>query len=85
MKRPEITREGLKKELLDLNQLILNTSIEGCERIRKRESMSAINSALDFLRNLWRRRDIILHELGKMGVDEKEINTACEEDKDALA
>lgn len=63
---------ALEKELRELHGVILRVSVEGCERIERHEPVSEINSAVDFLRSLWSRRDMILHELKKLGVSERE-------------
>ena len=72
--------EAICKELMEINKTILRVSLEGCERIRKMEQAHEINVTVDFLRTLWRRRDIIINELRKAGVSEAELIRRMEEE-----
>lgn len=62
----------LEHELREISGVILRTSTEGCELIRRGAPLGEINSVVDFLRTLFGRREIILHELKKAGGSERD-------------
>lgn len=60
------------ERLAEIDTVILNTSQRGCELLRNGAPVSEVDSVTDFLRSLYRRRDVILAELKKAGVTEKQ-------------
>ena len=69
-KKPSI--QSIEERLMDVDRVILNTSQQGCELLRNGAPVSEVDVITDFLRSLYRRRDIILIELQKQGVTEKQ-------------
>lgn len=69
-KKPNI--QSVEERLAEIDRVILNTSQRGCELIRSGAPVSEIDVITQFLQDLYRRRDIILIELKKAGVAEKE-------------
>lgn len=78
MHRPEVTREGLAKELRDLSEVLVRTAAECHGRITGGENDGAVQTTLDFIDVLLRRGGCIMWELRK-------AQTKKQEDKDALA
>lgn len=64
--------QSVEQRLAEVDRLIMNVSGEGCAKIRRGAPASEIDVDVNFLRTLYRRRDVILHELKKAGVSENE-------------
>ena len=64
--------QTVEERLAEVDTVILNTSQRGCELLRSGAPVSEVDSVTEFLRSLYRRRDIILNELKKKGVSEKQ-------------
>lgn len=71
MKR-KVDIQSVEQRLAEVDRLILNVSEEGCAKIRRGAPVSEIDVDVNFLRTLYRRRDMILHELKKAGISENE-------------
>lgn len=67
-----IEPQSVEQRLAEVDRLILNVSEEGCAKIRRGAAVSEIDVDVNFLRTLYRRRDVILHELKKAGISESE-------------
>ena len=64
--------QSVEERLMEIDQVIINTSQRGCELIRSGAPVSEIDVITQFLKDLYRRRDVILMELKKAGITEKE-------------
>lgn len=62
-----------EERLIEVDTVILNTSQRGCDLLRSGAPVSEVESVTEFLRSLYRRRDVILTELKKDGMTEKDI------------
>lgn len=62
-----------EERLIEVDRVILNTSQQGCDLLRRGAPVSEVDSAIEFLRTLYRRRDVILAELKKKGISEKQV------------
>ena len=62
-----------EERLIEVDTVILNTSQRGCELLRSGAPISEVDSVTEFLRNLYRRREVILTEVAKAGMSEKQI------------
>ena len=62
----------LENEPREISSVISRTSMEGCELIRRGAPLSEINTALDFMRTLFGRREIIIHEIKRAGGSERD-------------
>lgn len=71
MKR-KVDIQSVEQRLAEVDRLILNVSEEGCAKIRRGAPVSEIDVDVNFLRTLYWRRDMILHELKKAGISENE-------------
>lgn len=60
-------------QLRELDKQILDTSLKGAELIHAGAHPDRVGVEIDYLRTLWRRRDIVLHELKKQGRTEREL------------
>lgn len=72
MKRAFVRVQPPEERLAEVDRVILNTSQQGCELLRLGAPVSEVDSVTEFLRSLYRRRDVILLELKKAGVTEKQ-------------
>lgn len=72
MRRSFINIQPPEERLAEIDRVILNTSQQGCELLRNGAPVSEVDSVTEFLRSLYRRRDVILNELKKTGVTEKQ-------------
>ena len=70
----------LENELREISGVILRTSMEGCELIRRGAPLSEINTALDFMRTLFGRREMIIHEIKRVGGSERDAVRRLRED-----
>lgn len=61
-----------EERLADVDRVILETCKRGCELIESGASVSDVDVQVDFMRHLYQRRDLILNELKRTGVTEKE-------------
>ena len=68
----KVNPQSVEERLADIDRVILNTSQRGCELIRSGAPVSEIDVITQFLRDLYRRRDVILNELKRAGIAEKE-------------
>lgn len=66
------TVQSIEERLMEVDRVILQTSKQGCDLIWIGAPVSEIDRITEFLHSLYRRRDIILIELGKQGVSEKQ-------------
>lgn len=64
--------QNVEQRLAEVDRLIMNVSEEGCTKIRRGAPVSEVDVDVNFLRTLYRRRDVILHELKKAGIAESE-------------
>lgn len=64
--------QSVEQRLAEVDRLIMDVSKEGCEKIRRGAPVSEVDVDVNFLRSLYRRRDVILHELKKAGISESE-------------
>lgn len=71
MKR-RVNIQSPEERLVEIDTVILNTSQRGCELLRSGAPISEVDSVTEFLQSLYRRRDIILTELKKAGLSEKQ-------------
>ena len=70
----------LENELREISGVILRTSMEGCELFRRGAPLSEINTALDFMRTLFGRREMIIHEIKRVGGSERDAVRRLRED-----
>ena len=63
--------QSVEERLAEVDRVILNTAEHGCALLRSGAPISEVDSATEFLRTLYRRRDVILNELKKAGVTKK--------------
>ena len=68
----KINPQTVEERLADIDRVILDTSQRGCELIRSGAPVSEVDVVTQFLKDLYRRRDVILLELKKTGITEKE-------------
>lgn len=64
--------QSAEERLAEVDRVIMNTSSKGCEMLRNGDPIAAVDSMTEFLRSLYRRRDLILWELKKAGITEAE-------------
>lgn len=64
--------QSVTERLIEIDSVIMNTSQRGCELLRNGAPISEVDSVTDFLRSLYRRREVILTELKKAGMSEKQ-------------
>lgn len=72
MKRP-VTIQSLADRLREVDRVIFETSMTGCELIRNRASIKDVDVQTGFLRHLYGRRDMILFEAKKGGFGENDL------------
>ena len=70
MKKPRV--QTVEERLIEVDRVILETSQRGCELLKLGAPVSEVDVITEFLRSLYRRRDVILGELKKAGVTEKQ-------------
>ena len=58
--------------LAEVDRLIIETARRGSELIMRHASVAEVDVEVDFMRHLYQRRDLILHELKKSGINERE-------------
>lgn len=62
-----------EERLIEVDTVILNTSQRGCELLRNGAPISEVDSVTEFLKSLYRRREVILAEAAKSGISEKQL------------
>jgi hypothetical protein len=72
LKRKPVNVQSEEERLAEVDRVILETCSRGCELIKLGAPVSEVDVTVDFLRALYRRRDIILVELNRAGVTEKD-------------
>lgn len=72
MRTTKPTIQSVEERLMEVDRVIMETSKQGCELIKLGAPVSEVDTITEFLRSLYRRRDIILIELGKLGVTERQ-------------
>lgn len=68
----KINVQSVEQRLKEIDELIMNVSASGCEKIRHGAPVSEIDVDVEFLHKLYDRRDVIIWELKKIGISEKE-------------
>lgn len=68
--KPKI--QSVEERLHEVDRVILETSQQGCALLKRGAPVSEVDRITEFLRSLYSRRDVILFELKKHGVSEKE-------------
>lgn len=58
--------------LAEVDRLIVETAKRGSELIMRHANVAEVDVEVDFMRHLYQRRDLILNELKKSGVTERE-------------
>lgn len=66
-------KEARAALLKEIDEQIFRVAQEGSEKIRQRATVGEINADMDFLRTLMRRRDVMLNEARKEGLQEKDF------------
>ena len=65
-----MTVQSIEERLHEVDRVIIETCSRGCELIRLGAPVAEIDAQTDFLRHLYQRRDLILHEAKKAGITE---------------
>ncbi len=68
--RRKVEIQSIEQRLLEVDRLIMNVAESGCAKIRCGAPVSEIDVDVEFLRSLYRRRDVIIFELKKAGITE---------------
>ena len=71
--RQPVTIQSLSDRLREVDRVIFETSMTGCELIRNRASIKDVDVQTEFLRHLYGRRDMILFEAKKGGFAENDL------------
>lgn len=71
--RQPVTIQSLSDRLREVDRVIFETSMTGCELIRNRASIKDVDVQTEFLRHLYGRRDMILFEAKKGGFGESDL------------
>lgn len=69
----EMTREERAEQVREIDAQIFRIAAEGAALIERRASVGQINAECEFLRTLFRRRDIIINEAKKAGLTERDL------------
>lgn len=64
--------QSIEDRLAEVDRVIMNTSQAGCDLIRRGAPVSEIDAQTGFLNTLFKRREVILHELAKAGISERD-------------
>lgn len=71
--RHNVKVQSPEERLIEIDAVILNTSQQGCDLLRRGAPISEVDSVTEFLCSLYRRREVILNELKKNGISEKQV------------
>lgn len=76
--------QSIEERLFEVDKVICSTSQSGGELIRRGAPVSEIDSAVEFLRHLFQRRDAILWELKKAGISERDAYAHLRPKREAM-
>lgn len=74
-----------EERLADVDRVILDTCKRGSELLANGAPVSEVDVQVDFMRHLYQRRDLILNELKRAGITEKEAYAHIRSRKEVYA